>query len=119
MDVRFFLYKGTYEERTLLHTVMRRDRWFQILMGQQRRALGRLEPNDRDEDAGDAGLLAVTKAEAGAQAGSLTEGEKSAVMLDLPPEVRQECSGTSAPTRPGRQHARAQKPPSLGAAGVS
>jgi superfamily II DNA or RNA helicase len=84
IDVRFFLLKGTYEER-IFHTVMQRDQWFQILMGAQRRKLGRPQQDDEGKDfEADDALLQETK-EAEHSIGSLTPYEKEAVMLDLQP----------------------------------
>ena len=86
IDVRFFLLKGTYEER-IFHTVMQRDQWFQILMGGQRRQLGRLDSKKEDEDAqaqADADPRAPTD-EAAQSVGDLAPEEKEAVMLDLRP----------------------------------
>jgi hypothetical protein len=84
IDVRFFLLKGTYEER-IFHTVMQRDQWFQILMGAQRRSLGKPQQDDeaKDIEADDA-LLHETK-QAEHNIGSLTPEEKQSVMLDLQP----------------------------------
>jgi hypothetical protein len=85
IDARFFLLKGTYEER-IFHTVMQRDQWFQILMGERRKQLGRLPADDDGEGgAADASLLAEAQDEADRGVGQLTEKEKRAVMLDLRP----------------------------------
>lgn len=84
IDVRFFLLKGTYEER-IFHTVMQRDQWFQILMGQRRRQLGYIREEDEEpERTADADLLRDTY-EAEHSIGSLTPEEKEAVMVDLQP----------------------------------
>jgi hypothetical protein len=84
IDVRFFLLKGTYEER-IFHTVMQRDQWFQILMGQGRRKLGRPQQEDEGKDLEvDDALLQETK-QAEHSIDSLTPDEKEAVMLDLQP----------------------------------
>lgn len=85
IDVRFFLLKGTYEER-IFHTVMRRDQWFQILMGQKRKNLGRIrEENEYPEGMADADLLRDTE-NAKYTIGSLTVEEKKAVMVNLQPQ---------------------------------
>jgi hypothetical protein len=86
IDVRFFLLKGTYEER-IFHTVMQRDQWFQILMGAQRRRLGRVpdENEPAEGDSADADLFAGALRDAEQGCGQLTAGEKNAVMLDLRP----------------------------------
>jgi hypothetical protein len=83
IDVRFFLLKGTYEER-IFHTVMQRDQWFQILMGDQRRRLGcgAVEAGPA-ADFADAELLKKTIAGVEQDCGQLTDSEKNAVMLDL------------------------------------
>lgn len=83
IDVRFFLLKGTYEER-IFHTVMQRDQWFQILMGEQRRRLGcAAAETEPATDFADAELLGQTVADAEQDCGQLTEKEKNSVMLDL------------------------------------
>ncbi len=85
IDVQFFLLKGTYEER-IFHTVMQRDQWFQILMGQKRKSLGRLREEDEyPEGTADADLLRDTE-KAEYTVGSLTPEEKKAVMVDLQPQ---------------------------------
>ena len=55
IDVRFMLFKGTYEER-IFHAVMQRDQWFQVLIGSKRKELGQADddetamaPKDVDE----------------------------------------------------------------------
>jgi hypothetical protein len=83
IDVRFFLLKGTYEER-IFHTVMQRDQWFQILMGQRRKQLGYIREEERVERTADADLLRDTY-EAEHSIGNLTPEEKEAVMVDLQP----------------------------------
>jgi SNF2 family DNA or RNA helicase len=86
IDVRFFLLKGTYEER-IFHTVMQRDQWFQILMGEQRRKLGQPHKEDEEEDAkADASLL-VDAQKAQHSVGRLTPQERKAVMVDLQPAL--------------------------------
>lgn len=85
IDVRFFLLKGTYEER-IFHTVMQRDQWFQILMGSQRKHLGKIsDDKDGPVETDDGDLLATISKEAGKGNGFLTAEEKRAVMLDLRP----------------------------------
>jgi len=84
IDVRFFILKGTYEER-IFHTVMQRDQWFQILMGAQRRHLGQITEIDSDSIAEEAEMLQEAKTESEMGIGSLTSEEKKAVMLDLRP----------------------------------
>jgi hypothetical protein len=84
IDVRFFLLKGTYEER-IFHTVMQRDQWFQILMGAQRRHLGQITEEEKDSIAEDERMLQEAKTESEMGIGSLTPEEKKAVMLDLRP----------------------------------
>ncbi|MBI4524535.1 MAG: DEAD/DEAH box helicase family protein [Deltaproteobacteria bacterium] len=79
IDVRFFLLKGTYEER-IFHAVMQRDQWFQILIGSKRRELGELSPDERNDEAKEV-IEDVT------DLGRLTPGEKAAVMLDLRPLI--------------------------------
>lgn len=84
IDVRFFLLKGTYEER-IFHTVMQRDQWFQILMGSQRRQLGTVGSIDGPDtgDPPDPGLAMDSSMEH--SIGKLTPKEKETVMLDLRP----------------------------------
>jgi hypothetical protein len=77
IDVRFFLLKGTYEER-IFHTVMQREQWFQVLIGSKRKELGEL-PEDADKE------VAQDDVEDCESFGALTEAEKKAVMLDLRP----------------------------------
>ena len=84
IDVRFFLLKGTYEER-IFHTVMQRDQWFQILMGAQRKHLGQIVENERDSLEAETEMFQEAKAESVMGNGSLTQEEKKAVMLDLRP----------------------------------
>jgi SNF2 family DNA or RNA helicase len=85
IDVRFFLLKGTYEER-IFHTVMQRDQWFQILMGSQRKRLGQIsDDEDCTVETADQDLLARINKEARKGNGFLTPEEKRAVMLDLRP----------------------------------
>ncbi len=87
IDVRFFLLKGTYEER-IFHTVMQRDQWFQILMGQQRRRLGQVPKDDtKSNDMLDAELLDGVCSDAEHGIDRMTEAEKHAVMLDLQPRL--------------------------------
>ena len=96
--MRFFLLNGTYEER-IFHTVMQRDQWFQILMGAQRRQLGRLHGTKEDEDAwADADPRAPTT-EAAQSLGDLTPEEKEAVMLDLRPPSAGRTERRSPDTR--------------------
>ena len=84
IDIRFFLLKGTYEER-IFHTVMQRGQWFQILMGDRRQELGRISEDERDDQKIDAELLEQTGQETDAGTGYLTPEEKEAVMIDLRP----------------------------------
>jgi superfamily II DNA or RNA helicase len=81
IDVRFMLLKGTYEER-IFHTVMKRDQWFQILIGSKRKELGR---PDTDEDAEAAHDLEEGDVVVEDWSGTLTNEEKQAVMIDLRP----------------------------------
>lgn len=78
IDVRFLLLKGTYEER-IFHTVMRRDQWFQILIGSKRKELGTL-PGDVDQE------VDQDKIDDRVACGILTEPEKTRIMLNLRPE---------------------------------
>ena len=87
IDVRFFLLKGTYEER-IFHTVMQRDQWFQILIGSKKRELGNM-PSDETNDGTAASDLADEAEDT--NPGRLTEEEKEAVMLDLRPTAGIEC----------------------------
>jgi SNF2 family DNA or RNA helicase len=84
IDIRFFLLKGTYEER-IFHTVMQRGQWFQILMGDRRRELGRISDDENHDEEIDAELLEQTGQEADAGTGYLTFQEKEGVMIDLRP----------------------------------
>lgn len=84
IDVRFFLLKSTYEER-IFHTVMRRDQWFQILMGAQRKHLGQIVEDDKDSIKEEDETFQEAKIESEMGNGSLTQDEKKAVMLDLRP----------------------------------
>lgn len=83
IDVRFFLLKGTYEER-IFHTVMQRDQWFQILMGQKRKSLGRIIDDESVDEANDA-LLLDDIVETNHKVGGLTSREKDAVIINLQP----------------------------------
>ncbi|GIK40332.1 MAG: hypothetical protein BroJett011_41650 [Chloroflexota bacterium] len=83
IEVRFFLLKGTYEER-IFHVVMQRDQWFQILMGQKRKSLGQIVEDEAAGQPVDIGLLNdVNQVEH--QVGSLTFEEKRAVTVNLQP----------------------------------
>lgn len=86
IDVRFFLLKGTYEER-IFHTVMQRDQWFQILMGQKRKSLGQISSDEDGVEALEAELFhnIYTTAEHGSTS-SLTPEEKDAVIVRLQPQ---------------------------------
>ena len=83
INVEFLLLKNTYEER-IFHTVMQRDQWFRILLGERRRRLGVL---DVEDDAGacssEQAELRAVQTEAGETVGNLTQDEIHAVMLDL------------------------------------
>ena len=78
IDVRFFLLKGTYEER-IFHTVMQRDQWFQILIGSKKKELGLL-PEQVDQE------VEQDQIADDSLAGTLTDDEKARVMLNLRPE---------------------------------
>lgn len=84
IDVRFFLLKGTYEER-IFHTVMQRDQWFQILMGSQRRQLGTVGSIDDSDVEDTVGPDLVVDDDTYHSLGKLTSEEKEAVMIDLRP----------------------------------
>ncbi len=84
IDVRFFLLKGTYEER-IFHTVMQRDQWFQILMGDQKKKLGSIDEEESDESETDAGLLADAQRESWTGFSAVTSDEFAKITLDLTP----------------------------------
>lgn len=87
IEVRFLLLKGTYEER-IFHTVMRRDEWFQVLMGEKRRALGRIGDTPEDDHKIEVKLAQDVDA-AVTDGGALTIAEREAVILDLRPKENQ------------------------------
>ncbi len=80
IDVRFLLLKGTYEER-IFHTVMRRDEWFQVLIGSKKRELGAMPETSNDDD----DAIAQDEIEEQSSGNALTASEKERVMFDLRP----------------------------------
>ena len=86
IDVRFLILKGTYEER-IFHTVMRRDQWFQILIGSKRKELGSLPHHGEQEEHQElAQEVPQDRIEDDGSIGALTEAEKDKVILNLQPE---------------------------------
>jgi SNF2 family DNA or RNA helicase len=84
IDVRFFLLKGTYEER-IFHTVMQRDQWFQILMGDSKKGMGAFKEDEKDDDKRDTELFSEVQAESQGSFGAITKQEIEAIALDLTP----------------------------------
>jgi hypothetical protein len=81
ITVRFLLLKGTYEER-IFSAVMRRDQWFQVLIGAQKRALGtRCEDIEKDTGVDDVEDVPDGVAEESA----LNEDEIARISINLQP----------------------------------
>ena len=107
INVRFFLLKGTYEER-IFHTVMQRDQWFQILMGAQRRRLGRVPGENElaEGDSADADLFAgvLERRRARSRAIDCWGEERSHARSKanpLTPRLFPKCANTVRPPGPG------------------
>ncbi len=81
IDVRFKLLKGTYEER-IFHAVMKRDQWFQVLIGSKRKELGQIDDGALLSDQSDSDEGAIEDRD---DSGRLTDEERLAVMIDLRP----------------------------------
>jgi len=80
LDVRFLLLKGTYEER-IFSSVMRREQWFQVLIGAQKRSLGKSQQDeDTSADGSDEVIPEVAEVDS-----ALTQKEMQSITMDLRP----------------------------------